>query len=255
MASAPPAPPPSAVEVLAREQARVRELNAERAGNPILAGALERLAAWQSRRLAMTYADLAADPRYAGAVAFFQDDLYGPADFAQRDADLARVAPLFAMMLPERVVATVGQAVELNRVSQELDRLLLARLPRADGGLSVAEYCKAYRRAGNVPARRHQIRLILDIGAALDRYVRKPLLQSALTMMRQPARVAGLGALQEFLEKGFDAFQRMGGADRFLETIAARETAIMESIVTGSTAPFPDPFDPRTGSGGTAVQD
>jgi hypothetical protein len=53
-------------------------MHAARAQNPILAGALERLSDWQSRRLAVTYADLARDPRYAEAIGFFQSDLYGP---------------------------------------------------------------------------------------------------------------------------------------------------------------------------------
>ena len=55
------------------------------------------------------------------------------ADFARRDADLARVVPIMVRMLPERVIATVARAMELNALSQELDRALLARLPRADG--------------------------------------------------------------------------------------------------------------------------
>ena len=60
----------------------------------MLAGALDRLADWQARRLRMTYADLAADPRYSAAIEFFQNDLYGAADFSRRDADLARVVPV-----------------------------------------------------------------------------------------------------------------------------------------------------------------
>ncbi len=38
------------------------------------------------------------------------------------------------------------------------------RLPRADAQFSVAEYCKAYRRAGNFPLRRRQIKLIGEVG-------------------------------------------------------------------------------------------
>ena len=40
-------------------------------------------------------------------------------------------------VLPDRVIATVALATELNALSQELDRVLLARLPRADGNFSV----------------------------------------------------------------------------------------------------------------------
>ncbi len=235
----------SAQAALVREMQRVQRLHEERNSNPILAGALARVAGWQSRRLRMTYADLSADPRYAAAVEFFQNDLYGAADFSQRDADLARVVPIMVRMLPASMLVTTAAAVELNGLSQELDRVLLGRLPRADGQFSVAEYCKAYRRVGNFPLRRRQIDLIAEIGAALDRQVRKPLLRTALMMMRHPARMAGMSTLQDFLERGFDAFHRMGGAEYFLETIRSRETEIMEAIIAGVSDPFPDPLSFR----------
>ncbi len=232
----------SAQAALVREMQRVQLLHAERAGNPILAGAIARVSGWQSRRLRMTYADLGADPRYAAAVEFFQNDLYGAADFSRRDADLARVVPLMVRMLPVSILVTITAAMELNGLSQELDRALLGRLSRADGQFSVAEYCKAYRRMGNFALRRRQINLIWEIGAVLDRQVRKPLLRTALLMMRHPARLAGMSALQDFLERGFDAFHHMGGAAHFLETIRSRETDIMEAIIAGVSDPFPDPL-------------
>jgi hypothetical protein len=239
---------PDASAVLVRELSRVQRLHAERAGNPILAGSLERVANWQSRRLRMTYADLAVTPRYGEAVAFFQNDLYGPGDFSRRDADLARVIPLMVKVLPERVIATVAMATELNGLSQELDRVLLARLPRADGNFTVAEYCKAYRRAGNFPLRRRQIRLIVEIGTALDAHVGKPLIRTALAMMRQPARLAGMSGLQDFLERGFAAFRAMHGAREFLSTVETRETEIMEAIAGGANDPFGDPLQFRLSS-------
>jgi hypothetical protein len=233
---------PDASTALVREMSRVQRLHAERTGNPILAGSLERVANWQARRLRMTYADLAVDPRYGPAIAFFQNDLYGPGDFSRRDADLARVVPMMVKVLPERVVATFAAAVELNGLSQELDRVLLARLPRADGHFSVLEYCKAYRRAGNFPLRRRQVKLIGEVGSALDAHVSKPLVRTALAMMRQPSRMAGLSSLQDFLERGFSAFRAMHGASEFVRTIDTRETEILEAIIGGSTDPFGDPL-------------
>jgi hypothetical protein len=235
-------PPFSAGDALMRELTRVARLHDERRDNPILAGSLERLADWQSRRLRMTYADLAADPRYTAAVRFFQNDLYSSADYSRRDADLVKVVPMMVRMLPDTVIATTAQAMELNALSQELDRALLSRLPRADAQFSVAEYCKAYRRAGNFPLRRRQIKLIGEVGAALDRYVQKPLVRTALAMMRQPARLARMGELQDLLERGFAAFRAMGGAETFLRTIDERETHIMEAIAGGATDAFPDPL-------------
>jgi hypothetical protein len=226
---------------LARELERVAKLHQARLADAALAAALERLSQWQAARLRATYADLEAQARYAEAVEFFETDLYGGSDFAQRDADVAKVAPIMTMMLPERVIGTIAQAMELNVLSQELDRALLARLPRRDGWPTVAEYCEAYRQQDERAARERQIRIIGDIGGALDRFVRKPLIHAALVMMRQPARLAGLSTLHDFLERGFSAFQRMQGADTFLATIDARETALMDAIFDGATAPFPDP--------------
>ena len=236
-----PQAPPAA---LALELARVGRLHAERLADPALAASLDRLAAWQAGRLAQTYADLAAQPRYAAAIAFFQTDLYGGKDFAQRDADLARVLPVMTRMLPEGVIVTVGQAVELHRLSQELDRAVLARLPAAGEDFSVADYASAYRRAGNRGARERQIRLIGEIGAALDFFVKKPLIHAALAMMRHPARLAGFGVLHQFLERGFEAFHAMGGANEFLATIDRRERELMEALFAGERAPFPDPAGP-----------
>lgn len=231
----------SLVEALAR----VARLQSERSANPILAGALTRLAEWQARRLAATYADLAAQDRYADAIRFFETDLYGANDFARRDADLARVVPVMVRMLPERVIGTIAKAVELHALSQSLDRSLLARLPRADGHFGVAEYCRAYRKTGKRPERERQIRLIGEIGAGLAEYVRKPLIGAALAMMRRPARLAGLFALHDFLERGFTAFRRMGEASEFLGAIDARERALLDQIMGGATAPFPDPLEAR----------
>src|SRR5206468_7163 len=104
-----------------------------------------------------TYADLAADPRYAAAIAFFQNDLYGGADFSRRDADLARVVPKMVRVVPDRIISTVAHAIELNALSHELDRLLLAHLPQSDGSFSVAEYCQAYRSANEYTLRTHQL--------------------------------------------------------------------------------------------------
>src|SRR5271157_3784442 len=163
------------------ERARVR--HEERLATPQLTAVLDRLAAWQSRRLNATYADLAQEPRYAPAIEFFQTDLYGPGDFSRRDADLARVAPLMVRILPAGVIATASHAMELSTLSHELDRALLAQFPER-APLTVAIYCEAYRALANRAARERQIALIVTVGGALDRYVGKPVVRSALAAMR-----------------------------------------------------------------------
>jgi len=234
--------PRHAAESALRETlARVVHLHGERNADPGLSEGLARLCDWQSRRLGQTYADLAADPRYTDAVRFFRADLYGSADYTRRDADVARIVPMLVHMLPERVVLTVSHAMELNALSQTLDRAVLAALPRSGRPFTVAEYCRAFRAVGNFPARERQIALVAEVGEALDVYVKKPLIRAALRMMHTPAHVAGFGVIHDFLERGYDAFSRMGGAQEFLSTIGRRESALLAAIASGANDPFPDP--------------
>ena len=51
--------------------------------------------------------------------------------------------------------------------------------------------------------------------------------------MRKPARLAGLGELQAFLERGYDAFRAMGRSEEFVARVAARERALMRAWFAG----------------------
>ncbi|HEY2862374.1 MAG TPA: hypothetical protein VGK37_01970 [Casimicrobiaceae bacterium] len=232
--------PSSAESDLIRALEHAKTLHQARQESPRLAAALDRVAAWQSRRLNATYADLARDPRYAEAIKFFQSDLYGPGDFSRRDADLARVVPIMVRLLPDSVIATVAKAIELSALSHELDRALVAQLGE-DARLTVASYCAAYRACENRGDRERQIALIVELGTALDSYVHMPLLRSALVAMRRPSRMAGMTALQGFLERGLLSFRGMDGAAEFLAVIQTRETAVMQTIFGGDAAPFVEP--------------
>ena len=82
---------------------------------------------------------------------------------------------------------------------------------------------EAYREVGNPRLRRHQIELVLGVGWTLDASVRKHGVFKLLRASRFPARAAGLSELQGFLERGFGAFEALGGAGDFLEAIGHRE--------------------------------
>jgi hypothetical protein len=59
-----------------------------------------------------------------------------------------------------------------------------------------------------------------------------------LTLMRRPARLAGLEDLQDFLERGFRAFRDMDGAQEFLALIHSRESEILNRLFSGAARPF-----------------
>jgi hypothetical protein len=225
--------------------AAVAALRGGNARDPQLRESLLRLKSWQSDRLGRTYADLLADERYRPAAMFFLADLYGPKDFGSRDEQLAKVVPLMCTMLPAGAIRTVGAAVRLDLLSESLDRDMA--LAAAGGAIDEAGYGAAYRAVGRRADREAQIALMAEIGRTLDAMTTSRSFRAALALMRKPAQVAGLGALQEFLEHGFAAFRHMRGADRFLATIAGREREILRRLFDADPRPF-DPRDPIASS-------
>jgi hypothetical protein len=232
----------AAVARLRADLAGVHRLRESVRQTPALARDRLALREWQAARLARTYRDLLASPRYGPAAAFFLSDLYAPKDFAERDAALARILPTLARMLPAAALDAIALAIELDALSERLDVALIGRLRsrQPDGPLVIAEasYADAYRAAADRSERERQIALVVRIGSDLARLARKRLLAAALGMMEAPARAAGLEALHDFLARGFRAFRQMRGAEEFLATIAARETRISEQLYRAAPRPF-----------------
>lgn len=217
------------LEVVSRERA-------VRAADPALAAGVVALKAYQQQRFARTYADLLASPRYAAAARFFLEELYGPKDFSQRDEQFARVVPGLVRLFPKEIVETVEVLARLHALSETLDTQMARHLlgtPR-----DRQAYVQAWQATGQRQAREQQIDFTLAVGRDLDRLTRKPFLRASLHLMRGPARAAGLPALQQFLETGFDTFKAMGGAVEFLGTVGARERELARAL-----------FDAVAGSG------
>jgi hypothetical protein len=187
----------------------------------------EALRIWQAQRLARTHSDLLESPRYASTATFFLSDIYGPQDLSRHEEEVRRILPLMSKVLPVPGLETVCDAIELNALSESLDADMLAALGKKVFALDEPAYAEAYRAVGRRPERERQIALISHLGASLDRFTKKPFIGAALSMMRKPATLAGLGDLQNFLERGYDAFRTMKGAGEFLDTIASRELALL----------------------------
>ena len=201
----------------------------------------ELLRKWQARRLAHTHRDLLHDPSYRPAAEFFLSDIYGPQDTSARDMAVERIYPVMVRMLPERALRTIGLALELNALTEQLDDELLDMLLQQTNGLAEitpAAYAEAYRHCDNHALRKHQIDLITQVGLHLADVVRKPLVYKVLHAMRTPARLAGFAELQSFLERGFDAFRRVPAPEKFVDLIERRETQILDRIYAGRPQPF-----------------
>ena len=197
---------------------------------------LTRLRRWQSARLGRSFGPLREHPRYRDAAEFFLSDLYGAADASWRDRDLARVLPTMLRWLPNGVLGSLADALELDLISVRCDLAMAEHLPA--GEIDVAAYGHAYRASADPDLRQRQIALIGDVGRELEAIVRKPFILGVLKLARGPARGAGFGELQTFLERGFSAFRAMGPAHEFLGTITTGETHAMQRLLEA----HPDPF-------------
>jgi hypothetical protein len=220
---------------------RAKALHSAHGHDPHHAEKRQVLRRWQQARLSRTYRDLLDSLRYRPAAEFFLTDLYGLKDTSTRDAAVERLYTTMVRLLPEAGLQSIGLALELDALSEELDAQLLDTLPDqlvlADR-ISESDYCEAYRRCDNYALRRHQIELFRGVGEALAQVVERPLVYSLLRGMRRPARLAGFGELQDFLERGFRAFRHMQDPAEFLDTIERRETQILNRIHAGHARPF-----------------
>lgn len=206
---------------------------------------IHQLQHWQCERLLITHDDLAEQKRYQKAMAFFVDELYGPKDFSQRDADLVRVIPKLAKVLPDKAMNAMDDALSLNALSFDLDmamaQYLQAHFP--DEPINRDNYALAYRHVGRIDDRTHQIDIISHLGDQLADVIKIRGIGMLISLSRRPAKLAGLLALHEFLERGFDAFKALGDVQSFIQPVLVREKAIMQTLLSDElTLPEDNPL-------------
>ena len=216
---------------------RIAAFDPARAGNG--SPALSLLRAWQATRLERSFADVLADPAMHAAGRFFLSDLYADHDFSGRDRDVDRIMPVMVHLLPESMLRAARDAIELHVLSHALDLRMVAAIERRRWrSLDPGRYGEAYREAGLPRLRARQIGLVVAVGRSLDAAVKRHGVHRLLRASRLPARAAGLSELQRFLERGFDAFARLDGAERFLTRVARGEGDVSRRLFAGDPHPF-----------------
>jgi hypothetical protein len=224
-------------ERLAKALDAVMALRGQLAADPQLSKRWRAVKQFQADRLRATYPDLLASDRYREPCEFFLEELYGAHDFDRRDAEAQRVVPKLAKMLPTRALETLLHAVQLDEMSERFDSEMARRISLP---VTASNYADVYASVASEAERERQIEVVDEIGMALDKLARFPMLSAMLHMMKGPAEMWGLSHLHHFLQRGFDAFAGMGGAREFLATIRRRESAVNHRLF----AREPDPFRP-----------
>ena len=188
----------------------------------------ELLQDWQRKRMQQTYADFMARPSDAPACHFFLQELYGGVNFRQRDHAVERVAPIMIRMLPNKALHGLTEAFRLQGISLELD-IEMAQLLELNsiGQIDQGVYSRTYLECGRRDDRENQIKLIRVLGYELKQLVAMPQLLNLVKIMRKPAKLAGFGQLQSFLENGISSFGQLHSPAEFVDTIYQREWQLM----------------------------
>ena len=117
------------------------------------------------------------------------------------------------------MVNTAAALAEVHALTERLDHAMARiylRLQPVSHSQSNAAPCIAYWWQVADPAiRQYQLGVVLALGKSFESLTSEPGLRMLLKMMRGSASATGLASLQKILEDGFDAFQKMRGADEF----------------------------------------
>jgi lipocalin len=236
----------SAKQTIQSSVEKVAQLRQLADSTPGLAQAVSDVKAIQAKRFTGTYFDLLHIPQYKPATQFFLEELYSEKDYSQRDAQFSRIAGTLERMFPKQVVLTAVALAQLHSLTEELDVAMAQHwLNSTENASKTADntdrYITAWYQVGRRADRDAQLSGALAVGQELVTLTRTPGLRMALKMMRKPATLAGLAALQHFLESGFDTFAAMGpkkpskigqpeGPTFFLETVKKREAALIDLL-------------------------
>jgi hypothetical protein len=196
-----------------------------------LASAVHEVKQLQARRFRATYSDFLQSPRHAAATRFFLEELYGEHNFTERDAQFGRIAGAIERLFPAAVGQLAVDLAETHALTETLDHEMAGHWMDLGSDCGYAErYVRCWRLTGQPEQRLRQLAVVQHMGRELQRLTRSRSLLLALKMMRQPAQVAGLSSLQQFLERGFSAFAGLGDASDFLASIQGRESRWIASM-------------------------
>lgn len=189
------------------------------------------LQTFQSQRLRRDHADLAAEPQYHDIGEFFFEEMYGPRDFAARDAQARRLHQ-FVHLVPGIAVGDVQKVLELLDLTNRLDDEVVEQLVALNAPLDFDEplYERAYRMADNYEERVEQIDLARESLYSVHRMARRPLVGLALERTQGLAQRAGMSDIHRFLRTGFLAIQPVRDIHRFVETVMLREQDRLDRI-------------------------
>jgi len=190
----------------------------------------QRLVAFQAKRLQETYSDFVRSERYAKIVEFFFADVYSTDDQTERDAQFKRLYEFFCRRLGESLTAGIGELVELNDFSRDLDRRMLEWLRCED--FDGREYEDAYRSCDNYDERLRHIEMLCRSIRYFRSLAERRTIGLVLQAVKSAALVFGGHTVMAFLDRGYHAYRSVTVEETevFVKAVHDRELARLDRI-------------------------
>ena len=132
----------------------------------------------------------------------------------------------------------------MDLLAEQMDTRMTSELIKQTGGdafdLTPALYLKVFRAVDARELRFRQIALVSDVGQALIRLLRFPVLFGLLKMTRVAAQNANLEDFHEFLLEGLRSLKALQNPDQFFYIIQSREQKLLSLIFEQCINDFPD---------------
>lgn len=183
---------------------------------------------FQIERIKKTHSDLLNDRDTKEAALFFLNEIYSCKDLINRDRDLEKLLPLIGKMFPENTLEVIADAMVLDGLTEQLETKIALKL---GNNFTEEDYLKAYREETSYEERLEQLNLVKKLGDNLCKLVHIPLIATTLKLMKFPAKIANLEEMHDFLNTGFQTFQKTKDPQMFIDTLVEREKKILEKIM------------------------
>ncbi|MCP4363962.1 MAG: hypothetical protein GY800_01485 [Planctomycetes bacterium] len=186
-----------------------------------------RLRRYQTSMLKATYRNLMADGGYNRLIIFLLDTIYNSEDAAAPADTFAKVYDYFMERPNGKPIAILTKLVELNRLTDGLDRSLAEEIGETSE-ITDAVYGAALHACNNREERTRHIELFIKCITDLHRLSRHPLSAFMFKAMKLLMSYLGQPKGIKIVEEGYNALLGTEDLSRLTGTIRERELARLE---------------------------
>ncbi|TCB82178.1 FFLEELY motif protein [Acinetobacter sp. ANC 4173] len=199
---------------------------------------------WQKHRMQRTHQQHFSVKNNQLMAQYFLNRLYGGPDFDALSKQIARMMKYVhkaEKLIPDNAIKTGTAGVELAILAVQLDEQVALQLladyapntPLTDEMMRLS-----YLKLDQGQPRLHQLELLDQLGASLDKYMRSFMVYTAFKMCKGVAYKHHFDVMYEFMQDGFLAMKPLKSAEQFVKDFTAIERQIIGKVHAGDLHPF-----------------